>query len=387
MASPQSSRVDYIRVRPVPSLEDKSEITFKPDTVDKNTTEIELRVEPRLERLNVSSAMLRVTATVEILDNDDRLRPIGSKATQVIDPYSNTAEDLVFKYDRNNNSIDYNPLKFKVTLEYSLTDCWLTADSYQKPCPVFDSEEKIGDQVTDKEGLKITKTMKKTLNFNVCKDPSSCKCKVGVEFKKTEQIIAGEEKTIRLGNLTFSNSKKEASYNTNLTVTIGSAARLRFTEAGLQTSQSDCRRHNQTVRSCIIFVDKYKTNEMLPIEVIPVVSPIEPDVNQITLSMRVMDHCNGENNTVFDKLLTIPVVHHWTLKPELTAGAKNESWYEDSKETTLSKSLVYTITNEGPSKSSNTTLYVFLPNHRLIENRNTVVEFDNKICKVDNENL
>ena len=381
VASPQSNQVDYIRVRPVPSLKDQSEITFNPETVDKTSTVIELRVEPKLKRLAVRSARLRLTATVEILDNDNRLYLIDSKTTLVIYPKRNNAKDLVFKYGRKIDNLDYNPLKFNVTLEYSLADC---TDTYQKPCPVFDSEEIIEGQVTDKEGLKITKTMKKTLNFNLCKDPNSCQCKVGVEFNKTEQIIAGEKETVRLGNLNLSNSGEEASYNTNLTVTISSAAMLRLK---IGTENSNCRRYNQTVRSCIIFVDENKTDEMVPIEVIPV-SPIEPDVDDITVNVTVMDFCMGEKNTDYDKKLTIPVVHHWTLKPELTAGKDSlETWNYDSKETTLSKSLVYTITNEGPSKSSNTTLYVFLPNHRLIEKENTNVKFDNKICKVDNGNL
>ena len=110
VASPQSNQVDYIRVRPVPSLKDQSEITFNPETVDKTSTVIELRVEPKLKRLAVRSARLRLTATVEILDNDNRLDMIDSKATQVIDfdPDSSTAEDLVFKY--NIDEKFYSPL-------------------------------------------------------------------------------------------------------------------------------------------------------------------------------------------------------------------------------------------------------------------------------------
>ena len=48
----------------------------------------------------------------------------------------------------------------------------------------------------------------------------------------------------------------------------------------------------------------------------------------------------------------------------------------------LSKSLEYTITNKGPSISSKTHLYVFLPKHRFIENAR--VEFDGETCPEEN---
>ena len=40
MASPESSQVQYVRVRPVPRLEDQSVVTILPVTVDPGTTEI-----------------------------------------------------------------------------------------------------------------------------------------------------------------------------------------------------------------------------------------------------------------------------------------------------------------------------------------------------------
>ena len=369
MGSPESNQVHYIRVRPVPRLEERSEVAFTPETAEKETETIALTVKPKLKRLN---AGLRLRATVEILDNDNRLSLIdNSTVTEEIEilANSNTARSLVFQYKRISQT-NYDSLKFNVTLEYSLAYC---TDTYQKPCPVFDSEDyEMEDHITDEEGQKITKKMPtKTLMFNICKDPNSCQCELGTVIEQAERIIAGKDRTIRLGNLKLSNTGSEASHSTNFTVTIiDSVARLRFpgTENGI------CRQEGILTRSCIIFVEK---NTDMPIEVIPV-NTIKPEVKEITLSVTVMDHCKGRNNT-FDKTLTIPVVHQWTLKPELTTDKDSQvSWNYDSQETTLSKSLEYTITNKGPSISSKTHLYVYLPKHRFIEN--TIVEFDGETC-------
>ena len=371
MGSPQSDEVHYLRVRPVPRLQDHSEITIIPETAKNETKTIELRVKPKLKRITVKSAGLRVTASVEILDNDDRLTQIDPTSTTTQDIRGNTGDDLVFKYRMESNG-DYDPLKFKVTLEYSLADC---TDSYQKPCPVFDSEDdEFEDQIT--EDQKITKTLKtKTLNFNICKDVHSCKCDVEANIEKTEEIIAGEGKVIRLGNLILSNSGTEASYNTKMTVsTIDPAAKLGFpgTESG------NCRQEGPSTRSCSLFVDK-KSPLRKPIELVPV-SPIRPGVKEITVRVGVTDNCRGKNNTRYNKTLTIPVVHRWSLKPvELTAGKDSQvSWYYNSPDRTLSKSLDYIIKNEGPSISTETHLFVYLPKHPFIEN--TIVEFDKKIC-------
>ena len=78
---------------------------------------------------------------------------------------------------------------------------------------------------------------------------------------------------------------------------------------------------HETVRSCIIFVENFNQKE-LPIEAIPV-NTIKPEVSEITLRVRVRDHCKGRTNT-YDETLTIPVVHHWTLKPELAAGKDSQ---------------------------------------------------------------
>ena len=362
----------YIRVRPVPSLEDQSEIVISPETAEPGTRDILLRVKPRLRRLAVKSAGLRVTASVEIPDNKNRLDLVNSTATQNIPANRTSAGDLVFTYKRKNNT-DYDPLNFSVTLEYSLADC---TDTYQTPCPVFDSEDvEIEDQVPDKEGKRITKTMNiQTLNFNICEDPRSCQCDVSAVVKPSEQIIAGAAETVRLGSLALSNTGSEASYNTQLNVTIHSGARLSFP----RTEDGSCRKDIQNgtfSRSCNIFVDK---SLEVPIEVVPL-TPIKPGVNVITVSVTVKDHCMGRNNTKYNQTVNIPVVHRWTLKPQLTAGKDSPvSWSYDSPERTSSKSLDYTITNLGPSMSTKTHLYVYLPNHQLI--RNIKVQIDGKTC-------
>ena len=375
MASPQSEEVHYIKVRPVPRLQDESEIIISPETAERDTTEIILSIKPKLRRLAVRSSGFRIRAHVEIPDNNNRLNLVQSNSTenQNIWAKSDTAEDLVFTYKRKNNT-DYDPLNFKVTLEYSLANC---TDTYQNPCPVFDSEdEDIVDQVHDKEGKMITKTMKpQTLNFNICKKPHSCQCDVSADIKPTKEIIAGAEETIRLGSLTLSNTGKEASYKTRVNVTIQSEANLKFP----WTEDGNCRTDRQNgiiSRSCNIFVNK--SNEK-PIEVIPV-TPIKTGVDMITVSLSVMDHCKGQINTNIVEPLNIPVVHHWTLKPELSAGKDSPvRWFYESQEKTLFKSLDYTVTNEGPSMSTKTHLYVYLPIHRLIS-RNRRVQFDGEIC-------
>ena len=367
----------YIRVRPVPSLEDQSEIVISPETAEPGTRDILLRVKPRLRRLAVKSAGLRVTASVEIPDNKNRLDLVNSTATQNIPANRTSAGDLVFTYKRKNNT-DYDPLNFSVTLEYSLADC---TDTYQTPCPVFDSEDvEIEDQVPDKEGKRITKTMNiQTLNFNICEDPRSCQCDVSAVVKPSEQIIAGAAETVRLGSLALSNTGSEASYNTQLNVTIHSGARLSFP----RTEDGSCRKDIQNgtfSRSCNIFVDK---SLEVPIEVVPL-TPIKPGVNVITVSVTVKDHCMGRNNTKYNQTVNIPVVHRWTLKPQLTAGKDSPvSWSYDSPERTSSKSLDYTITNLGPSMSTETHLYVYLPDHRLI--RNMEVQFDGETCSGGNK--
>ena len=57
MASPESSLVHYVRVRPVPRLEDQSVVSIHPVTVDPRTTETIRKVDILLTRKNLTSKL------------------------------------------------------------------------------------------------------------------------------------------------------------------------------------------------------------------------------------------------------------------------------------------------------------------------------------------
>ena len=342
-----------------------------------------LTVEPKLERLSAKSTRLLVKATVI---TDDRLSLLWTNGEQEIPPGSNHSEEsLVFKFNRSLSDDRYSPLDFLVTLEYSLFAC---TDTYTNPCPVFDSKDhRIEDQVPDREGKKIRKSMKtQTLNFNICQNPLRCQCELGAVMKETEQIIAGEEETIRLGILTLSNTGSEASPTTNLTLILDSPE-FRFPRTENGNCFQDGTEGTYSSRSCTNIFLNNGTELPIEIKLVPVSPPIRPGVEEISVSVSVVDQCQGEINTRYEQNLNIPVVHHWTLTPQLTGGKDSPvTWSHDYQEKTLKKSLDFTITNQGPSMSSRTRLYVYLPSHRLIGN--VRVEFEDENCtQVDNNHL
>ena len=80
------------------------------------------------------------------------------------------------------------PLVFKITLEYRLDAC---TDSYIKPCPVFDPEDKTRGQTTNTEKNEISRKLpNQILNFNLCEDAENCLCDIKASIRKAIKITA-----------------------------------------------------------------------------------------------------------------------------------------------------------------------------------------------------
>ena len=140
VASPETDKVYYIRVRPVPRLEDQSWIVIQPRTIDPKTTKtLRLTVKPRIRRTAAASVKLDIDAIVE---SDSRLQRLNSgsgsgsdSGKQSFEPRSNTAPDLVFTFNLNTSQSILTPLDFRVKLQYSLPQCTST---YTRLCPMFE---------------------------------------------------------------------------------------------------------------------------------------------------------------------------------------------------------------------------------------------------------
>ena len=232
-------------------------------------------------------------------------------------------------------------------------------------------------------GRKITKTLStERLNFNICDDPEGCLCKVSADLRTSSKIVAGEEDIISLGSLRLGNTGWEPSPITTLEVTIDQG--YRFQRLG------NCRSTGNST-TCNIYIEKNSATD-ISLEVVPV-STIQPDVNNITVVVKVTAKCDRENNVIPVKCsgennvnpvdcrgdrIVFPVEQSWTAEALQDEAQKGRVTFWSPGEETLYGQLTFHITNLGPSVSTSTPLYVFIPNHPLV--KNTKVEFDLLDC-------
>ena len=139
VASPERSRVYYIKAKPVPRLRDFTQVYISPKTIDPIATKtITLTVSPRIWRQSAKSVKLNIRGSVE---TDYRLRlDSDSEVERSYRPDSSKAPDMIFRFSLNPQGPvpNHSPVEFMVKLQYFLDDC---TDTYQVPCPVFDSKE------------------------------------------------------------------------------------------------------------------------------------------------------------------------------------------------------------------------------------------------------
>ena len=139
VASPERSRVYYIKAKPVPRLDDFTQVFISPKTIDpQDTKTINLTVWPRIWRQSASSVKLNIRGSVK---TDYRLRPDpDSEVERSYGPNSSQASDMIFRFSLNPQGPvpNHSPVEFMVTLQYFLDDC---TDTYRNPCPVFDNIE------------------------------------------------------------------------------------------------------------------------------------------------------------------------------------------------------------------------------------------------------
>ena len=139
VASPERSRVYYIKAKPVPRLRDFTQVSFSPKIIDPQATKtITLTVRPRIRRQSARSVKLNIRGSVK---TDYRLRPDSdSEVERSYGPNSYQTSDMIFRFSLNPQGRvpNHSPVEFMVKLQYFLDDC---TDTYQVPCPVFDSKE------------------------------------------------------------------------------------------------------------------------------------------------------------------------------------------------------------------------------------------------------
>lgn len=366
VGGPENSRAYYIRVKPVPRLRDYSWLEISPSTIDPNRTKtISLTVKPYIIRVPVK---LNIRGTVK---TDNRLRLINSQSVvqTIFSSGQIIAEDLIFKFSLNLGNEPLRPVDFRVSLEYFLDEC---KDSYRNPCPIFDSQDETANQIPDNDGMKITKTFpNKRLHFNICKNPDGCLCEVGADVEPTTQIVAGEDQMIRLGMLRLENSMSEPSPTTTVEVTYD-AESFRFKRIG------NCG-PDGNVTTCNIFLKKMDKVD-LDLLIAPQ-SPIEPHVEKIKLTIKVTANCLNKESLILTKDLNVKVVQSYVLMPKQDPSqeeGKEITWSHDSVDGPLHRDLNYDITNNGPSISTPTRVYIYLPRHDLIQKGK--VTFANEDC-------
>ena len=141
---------------------------------------------------------------------------------------------------------------------------------------------------------------------------------------------------------------------------------------------------SNNITTCNLYLDKNYKSEF-PLEIAPI-NPIQPDVDEIAMTVRVTASCLRETNLVLNKELKVSVVQSWSVEAEQDLGQEEREeipWSHESQEETLPRDLIYSLTNKGPSISTPTQVYVFLPRHHLIQRE--TVRFANQNCSEGDE--
>jgi len=388
IGAPVGTSSAYIKVRKVPRFTDISRVIVMPRNVDPLTTkQIHVTIRPAIERRTEFSEILRITASAI---TDSRLILTSKNNKTDIGKDTAFGRELTFTFEprkpnfgqRDLSNLDanaMNPLVFKLSLEYMLDDC---TDSYSKPCPIFDPEDRTDGQKTNKDKLSIKKVLPdQILDFNICKDPKNCLCDITANIKQETKIVAGAELDMLLGNLDVENIGAEPSFLTNLEITLDK-------KDYMFVQQGNCEFKSNLTSCKLPFLNKGR--EMNSKRTFPLKLTshklIRPDTNVVEINVKLSSTCKNRPEIILHKLLTVNVVHYWFIKAEQDPDQeyKRFLWDEKVEEEEMEESetveLTYTVFNEGPSMSKESLLYAFIPfKPELIEN--IKVSLMNTECK------
>ena len=389
IGAPAGTSSSYIKVRKVPRFTDVSRVTMMPRSVDPQTTkQIHVTIRPAIERRTDFSETLSITASVI---TDSRLILTSSNNKTEIGKDTTFGRELTFTFEPSKpkfgqqdlSNLDANamsPLVFKLNLEYKLGAC---TDDYAKPCPIFDPEDKTDGQRTNKDKLSIKKILPdQILDFNICKDPQNCLCDITANLKQETQIIAGAELDMLLGNLVVENIGAEASFLTNVEISLDKTMYM-FVQQGnceFDTNLTSCK---------LPFLNKggeLNSERTFPLKLTSH-KLIRPDTNVVEMNVKLRSTCKKRPEIVMHEKVAVNVVHYWFIKAEQDPDQEykrflwDEKIEEEEKEESETVELTYTIFNEGPSMSKESLLYVFIPQKpELIEN--IKVSLMNTDCKI-----
>jgi len=387
IGAPAGSKSTYVKVRNVPRFTDITRVTVMPRSVDpQNTQQILVKIRPAIQRRTEFTDNLIITAN---LATDSRLNLTSENSITEIGKETTFGRELIFSFKPSSPNFGLDPrnldisamrsLAFKISLEYKLEKC---SDSYTKPCPVFDPEDKTGDQVTDIEKKIIRKKLPdQSMDFNICKDTENCLCDVTAKIEKAKKIVAGATTDMHMGDLIIENKGTEPAFYTNLEITIDK-------NMYMFVPQGNCFFDGNLTSCDLPFFNSNNlenSKRSIPLKLSPM-QLVHSDTEFVKMKVKLSSkNCKNKREIITEEEFPILVEHEWKIKAEQRSGQEYQNYFweekieQEAKEESETVELTYKVLNEGPSMSKESKLYAFVPGASdLIEN--IKVSFSNNEC-------
>ena len=153
--------------------------------------------------------------------------------------------------------------------------------------------------------------------------------------------------------------------------------------------------NSQSMLSCSLpYLDKSGTNKSsrtIPLALkLKTGTSISSDVKSISMDLKFSTKCAQQQGYLLSRTLTVPVVHHWTMKAVQSPDQSDKliSWNsedEDDEEVTQAY-LTYRVFNTGPSMTQQSTIFVYIPSTQNSKGllKDVEVMYTNTACKVAN---
>jgi len=192
--------------------------------------------------------------------------------------------------------------------------------------------------------------------INFC-ESETCQCDVQLDIEKEDSMIAGKDdigKGALLATLKLRNTGTETAYNIKVTISLGGNGDI----FEIYLGDTRC-----TLGTCTIKIVEKETTATLDLRVRSR-KTLPAQMSRISGTINTVTECASPSPQ--NQEMKVKVVQKWEMRPKAEKPFEQVTWDYNSAEAGIHPiSLLYTISNKGPSIAVAPKVYILLPVHQL----------------------